>query len=405
MVHTADWYLILVFFCSLLGLLVSAVLFFANKSESFSARLLAGFLASLSLVALNNVLMATSFYLNVPHWWRAIAFASFLPPAASFLYVRSVLEQSYRFRRSDIWFLTPAVLYLVSMMPFYLLPVQEKLEIIRQIVANNSLIAREPESVLPPGVTILARVLFGLGAMAAQFIWLWRYRQVVGHSSLKRVQNMFLYRWLFLFSGIGSALYLLVLFGVVFQLSTRVDNWHLVVSTISVTILFTSVSIMARPAILYGLQGWLQKEEPTKNAEPVILAEQTNGPTFAQKRTTLTREQGEGYKAKIEAHFIKSHPFRKTNYRIGDLSEELKIPVYQLSAFVNQEYGKNFNEFVNDYRIDYLTQLIRQSPGHRQFTFEALSREAGFNSRNAFIAAVKRKTGLTPSEYFQIKPE
>ena len=78
------------------------------------------------------------------------------------------------------------------------------------------------------------------------------------------------------------------------------------------------------------------------------------------------------------------------------------IPSYQLSAFINQEYGKNFNELLNDYRVDYLAKLAKTSTDFYQYTLEALGRKAGFNSRTTFITAVKKRTNQTPSDYFGI---
>jgi AraC-like DNA-binding protein len=159
---------------------------------------------------------------------------------------------------------------------------------------------------------------------------------------------------------------------------------------------------LARPAILYGLTGWLQ--EPERELEPLAsLPENSEEKTPAAKKPSLTEEQGKAYRAMLESHFAENNPFCRPVYKVADLAKELKIPAYQLSAFINQEYGKNFNEFVNDHRVDYLYNLLKANPSYRQFTFEALSREAGFNSRNAFIASVKRKTGKTPSEYFDLK--
>jgi AraC-like DNA-binding protein len=105
-------------------------------------------------------------------------------------------------------------------------------------------------------------------------------------------------------------------------------------------------------------------------------------------------------KSKLEAHFDTNHPFRKTGYTITDLSKELDIPSYQLSSFINQEYSRNFNELINEYRVDYLIQQFEQSVGFSNYTLEAFGKEAGFNSRAAFISAVKKRTGKTPSELF-----
>jgi AraC-like DNA-binding protein len=72
-----------------------------------------------------------------------------------------------------------------------------------------------------------------------------------------------------------------------------------------------------------------------------------------------------------------------------------------LSAFINQEYRKNFSEFINDIRVSYLVDLIQENPEYlNKYTLEVLGQMAGFKSRTTFILAVKRKTGKTPSEIF-----
>lgn len=53
----------------------------------------------------------------------------------------------------------------------------------------------------------------------------------------------------------------------------------------------------------------------------------------------------------------------------------------------------------------FLSGLLKSSPEYFQFTLEALGREAGFNSRTAFINAVKKNTGMPPSEFFGRKSE
>jgi AraC-like DNA-binding protein len=92
--------------------------------------------------------------------------------------------------------------------------------------------------------------------------------------------------------------------------------------------------------------------------------------------------------------------FTKSGYKIKDLSNELGLPVYILSSFINQEYAKNFNEFINDFRIEYISNKLKSSPDTANFTLNAIAKSAGFNSRTSFISAVKRKTGKTPSIYF-----
>jgi AraC-like DNA-binding protein len=121
------------------------------------------------------------------------------------------------------------------------------------------------------------------------------------------------------------------------------------------------------------------------------------------KKYTLSIEQGQQYKTLLETHLNIHQPFRKVGYSLTDLSHELQIPPHQLSAFINQEYAKNFSELINGYRIDYLIQRSKESDDFEQYTLEAISKEAGFNSRATFISAVKKHAGKTPSELFRSK--
>jgi AraC-like DNA-binding protein len=118
-------------------------------------------------------------------------------------------------------------------------------------------------------------------------------------------------------------------------------------------------------------------------------------------RQALSMDQIIRYKQIIEVHFINNRPFLQFRYSIKDLSSELGIPSYLISTLINQEYGMNFSEFINDIRVSYLVDLTEKNPDYlTKYTLEVLGNMGGFNSRTAFILAVKRKTGKPPSEIF-----
>ncbi len=167
--------------------------------------------------------------------------------------------------------------------------------------------------------------------------------------------------------------------------------------TISGTILFVSLYLLLQPQILYGFRGWNRELIQVAPTIPVVAS---SDPEPESRKTSLSFEQGQEIKRALEDHFEKNLPFCKRGYMISDLSRELNLPTYMLSAFINQEYGKNFNELINGYRVNYLVNEIRSSLNHSQYTLEALGNLAGFNSRAAFIASVKKTTGKKPSEVF-----
>lgn len=404
MQQLADWYFALVFFVTLLGFVVSGILFFVNKTDTFTSKLLAGFLVCICILVLNNELMATRFFLNFPHLWRVVVSASFSFQAFGYLYVRSVLEQSYTFKKWDWMFFLPALLYPLTLLPFYLLPTVEKLVIVQRIISDNSLIAKEPESILPSGLGTLARSIYGMFLSFYQFKMLFQWKKNLTLAPERMGQNKDTYNWLFYFTCCGASLYLIAFGLIAFQLTLYFSIWHTVIFTITFTILFIVGYLLCKPSILYGMTGWLQQPLP----QAAILDDKMTTITLQKSteelpRTSLTQEQGLAYKTLLEKHFTEYKPFIKGGYTMGDLSRELSIPSHQLSAFINQEFSKNFNELINNYRVAHLEKLVAENPEYLNYTLEALGQLAGFKSRASFYAAVKKKSGLTPATLFSPK--
>jgi AraC-like DNA-binding protein len=282
------------------------------------------------------------------------------------------------------------------MIPFYLMPADEKRAFMERVLADRSLIALEPEGVLPDGWGILIRMAYGVMLAVLQLTLVLKWRDRILNATERVSQNVGTYKWLFFFSFLVSLSFLLLMVEYVFQVSQFLEVYRLITMTMCASILSTCTYLLFRPNILYGMSGWLQKDfhDGPSGQETFI-----EGEPAVRKRQTLTPVQEKSYKKLLEDHFSVNSPFLKQGYRLSDLSAEIDVPVYQLSAFINQEYGKNFNELVNEYRVGYVKKLLDANSEYRQYTLEAIGRMAGFNSRTTFIAAVKKVSGMTPVEY------
>jgi AraC-like DNA-binding protein len=390
-----------VFFSGTLGFVVSLVLIFANRAESFSARLLAGFLMCFSFFAIYFGLQFTDFFRHFPHLWKTFVWVSFLYMPISYIYVRSVLRQSYRFKRSDILFLLPAVIYTASYVPVYLSTTAEKLEYLEQVARHPEYVTMEPDSMFPNWTGYVMRILLGFGCVVGQIYQLSLWRKKTMHTIGREPQNKAMYRWLYTFTSVMGVFNLLVILQFLLKSQFGQSIGLVVLYTIVGTIVFVCLSLLFKPNILYGMQGWAKKPAPApvqpeqKPAPAVTIVE---SPIEERKKSYLTAEQGLAMKTALEAHMREKRPFLKPGYSIAQLSQELNIPSYQLSGFINQQYAKNFNELINEYRVDYLVSHLKGQESLSQFTLEAIGREVGFNSRAAFIAAVRKVTGKTPSE-------
>jgi AraC-like DNA-binding protein len=385
-----NWNFIFVFVVGIIGILVGIVLFFENKSDSFSSRLLAGFLFAISIVSINFGLMDTSFFLNYPQFWRAAGWVAFCAPAFSFLYVRSVLFPFKKLDSKCFLLFLPALIYMAILVPLYILPSPEKLVFIKKALADKILISLEPDVILPQGWGTLARISYGILITIAEFVLLfkWKIRNVKENAA----QDLSTYKWLILFTFVSSILCILLVVEYFFHLSRFMDLTHQILYSLSGIILFVSLSLLFNPSLLYGIKtNW-----PESNNDTHLKKEK-------RELNKLTTEQKKTFKETVELHFNQNSPFLKTGYSINDLSSEVNIPVYLLSSFINEEYQANFNELINDFRIDYLTNLLKTSPKHLKFTLESLGKQVGFSSRSAFNVAIKKRTGKTPSDFFDIK--
>ena len=107
-----------------------------------------------------------------------------------------------------------------------------------------------------------------------------------------------------------------------------------------------------------------------------------------------------GCKKRVESLFAEKKPFVRVDYSLEQLSLDTEVPRHTLSAFINYEYGINFREFLNRYRVNYFKDNLGK-PHWKNLTLEGMASECGFGSRSSFIKNFKLITGQTPGEYLK----
>lgn len=92
--------------------------------------------------------------------------------------------------------------------------------------------------------------------------------------------------------------------------------------------------------------------------------------------------------------------FQNSSLTLKSLSELLHVSPQILSQVINQKSGKNFNSFVNAFRIEESKRLLHLAEFKNQ-TIASIAFEVGFNSLSSFNTAFKKETGETPMAYRQ----
>lgn len=103
---------------------------------------------------------------------------------------------------------------------------------------------------------------------------------------------------------------------------------------------------------------------------------------------------------KLNALMLEAKPFKKADLTVSDLAELLGTRSHILSRVINDNFEKNFRDFVNTYRIEEFIRLASRKE-YKHYTFLALAQEVGFNSKSTFNLAFKKLTNQSPREYFK----
>ncbi|MDH3640831.1 MAG: AraC family transcriptional regulator [Gammaproteobacteria bacterium] len=89
--------------------------------------------------------------------------------------------------------------------------------------------------------------------------------------------------------------------------------------------------------------------------------------------------------------------YAEHDLRIASLAERLSIPEHKLRRTINGKLGyRNFNQYVNGYRIDEAARRLLSEPG---LPVLSIALDVGFRSLSAFNQAFRTAQGCTPTEH------
>ncbi|KFF13204.1 helix-turn-helix domain-containing protein [Flavobacterium hydatis] len=119
-----------------------------------------------------------------------------------------------------------------------------------------------------------------------------------------------------------------------------------------------------------------------------------NAPKYSGKKIDSAEETS--LLKKLENVMIEKELYKNPNLTLQDLSKEINSTSHQLSQFLNNNLGKNFTSYVNEFRINEACKIIISND---KLTIESIGYDVGFNSKSTFFAAFKKHTGTTPLNY------
>lgn len=145
------------------------------------------------------------------------------------------------------------------------------------------------------------------------------------------------------------------------------------------------------------LVAWLGYIEP-KVFAGMPLKEAVNPVKY--RHSVLTPENSAKLFRQIGEEMEQRGLYRDSDLSLDGLAQLLKAQRYHVSQAINAQAGKNFSDYVNEYRVREAQQILVSTTKQDMNTIE-VAYAVGFATKNAFNLAFKKHTGMTPSAFRQ----
>lgn len=388
-------------FLSIIGFILSIILMYFNARKFPTSVYLGAFFF---LVSLYGFIQWVFHYSGSPAlvgiFYSNFAFLAFLIGPLNYWYIRGILKDDYRLKMLDYWHLVPALIAMVTSIPFMFTPWAEKIRVATEIINDlGYLMIIKPtviHQLIPNKFIYLGRdVLIFVYLIFSVLLMVRYFRQA--KEQLVIFGQKYMIKWLIVFQFF---FFLLVLGRVLVMWRAIVyDDPDLVYAASRVQLLASigfiglMISPLFFPEILYGLP------RIPKDYRDKVNGMKNNAQRVPKKHNvSLESEYIELIGTKVDHCMMEHQPYLQKIFTLTELSVLIHIPVHHLAIYFREEKEQTFLNYRNQWRVKYAKTLLNEGKG-KDLTLEAIGMLSGFTNRNSFIIAFKRCEGLTPREY------
>lgn len=311
--------------------------------------------------------------MEFPHLTHVFTPFLYLIGPIYYWYVKSIATPDFSISARDYSLHTiPFLLAILIFSPFFLLPADEKIALVKL-------------QYLTTPVPLQVETFVLIAAQIVQsFLYIFKAGQVIKSTAAeqsKKIQIKVL--WLRRFSLL-FLIYWTVDF-VALCMYMFIGNMH--VEVFYVTMLCSALFINA--LVFFAIKN-------NKDFSGVLL----NSQAEKYRNSALNVAESKLYMQKIITFMTEKRPYLDAELSLGKFSQDLEISSHQISQVLNLEMGKSFYEFINEYRYKEAKDRL-QKPEYKHLTILAIALDSGFSNKNTFNKVFKKHAGSTPSQFLK----
>jgi len=120
------------------------------------------------------------------------------------------------------------------------------------------------------------------------------------------------------------------------------------------------------------------------------------------KKQVVSDEKADELAKKL-AMFEEKNQFLQKNLTCKKLAEQFKTNTHYLSTYINEVKGMNFNKYLSELRIRYITNLLNSDRKYLNYKIEGLAAECGIASRQNFSDLFFEINGIRPADFIKMR--
>lgn len=312
---------------------------------------------------------------KINYWLMPISLA--LAPLL-FFYVKSVTMSRFVFRKKDFLHFGLAFMLIGFRVFIY---IYDSLQPGFHETQNGVLKIAADEAIVQPILVFLDFAIMLL-YLAFTFQLFFNYRKKIQHyfsNTYKLELN-----WVLSF---------LIAFSFLFLYGTIQTLINVAITELSYTQEWWFNILMAIVTLYIGIRGYFTDTNKLKKLEFSFTPSPISIPKSDDKQTVSQLEID-----MVSAFMKDEKPYLNPDLNLSELADDLKMNRGQLSQVINSGFGQNFNDFVNNYRVNAIKEKLNEG-SHKQLSLLGIAYDCGFNSKATFNRVFKKLTQTSPTEY------
>ncbi|MEL6812096.1 MAG: AraC family transcriptional regulator [Bacteroidota bacterium] len=302
-----------------------------------------------------------------------------------YFYVKSITTSDFKFRRVHLWHFVPGILYFLIKM--FILAYDASQPGFHE-TQNGYLVQNFQWKYLDPfyGVLSNAQTIVYL-VLSLQLYYVYRKSIEQYFSNTYRLELNWIRNFLLIYA-------VLFLYG----LGQTVVN--LAITELSWTQKWWLQFFNALAIIYVGVTGYFTDTDRLKGLgfDARFITKSQFLEVGSKRIKDKTSSEIEEKAAILTSYFERERPYLDPDLNLIALSERLQMSRAEVSGVINEGFGKNFNDYVNSYRVEAVKKMLSEGK-QDQLSLLGIALECGFNSKATFNRVFKKITQQSPTQY------